>query len=246
VIKEGIDKVLSLAGIQSFDMGSNTYIKGEQNVTRLKRPEERSPVPLEFITLTGLFDYIVANPDTLDPRTLVLHVEDYNRVELLGHLQPSNDNSRFYYATAICKRPAFRFGSWMSIEDFIIALQSDFARDDASVDDVDKIVGLLGKVASEHVQTREDDGFSQTVQVRSGLTTKTNVKVENPVRVFPWRTFPEISQPETLAVLRFRKQGDGAPMVALFESGGESWRFEAIHAVKDWLTTAFPELNVFA
>jgi hypothetical protein len=245
MIKEAIDKILSLAEIQTFETASNTYVKGTQQVTRLIRPEEHFPKPLQFVTLTGLADYVVANPDKLDPRDIVLHVKNFNRVDLLGPLQGSNDNARFCFALAHADRPVFSFGKWMSIEDFIIALQSDFARTDEE-DDLDAIVDLLGKVASEHVQTHEDDGFSQTVQVRSGLSTKSSVKVENPVRVFPWRTFAEIGQPETLAVLRFRKAGGGAPLVALFESGGESWRFEAIHAVKDWLVATFPEIHVFA
>jgi hypothetical protein len=245
MIRDAIDKILDLAPIQSVEIDRDTYVKMDQKVTRLKAPEEHAPKPLRFITLTGLADYIIANPDLLDPRNVVLHVTDFLRVECLGPLQPANDNVRFIYAVAHIDRPAFSFGKWMSIEDFIIALQSDFFRN-ADFDDVDAIIDLLGKVASEHIQTREDDGFSQMVQVRSGLTTTSAVKVENPVRVFPWRTFAEVDQPETLAVLRFRKAGDGAPLVALFESKGESWRFEAIQSVKEWLTATFPEVHVFA
>lgn len=246
MIREAIDKVLSLAEIQTFKDDTRTYIKGNQNVTRLKRPEELFPDFLKFSTLTGLADYIETNPDKLDPNDMIVHVADFGQVDLLGPLQASNDNSRFTFATASSNRKPFRFGAWMAIEDFIIALQSDFARPANGPDDVDAIIDLLGKVASEQVQTNEDDGFSQTIQVRSGLTTKSNVTVENPVRVHPWRTFGEVEQPETIAVLRFRKAGDGAPMVALFESGGESWRLKAIESIKAWMENNFDDLHVLA
>lgn len=246
MIKEGIDKVLSLAGIQSIEIGTDTYVKGNQNVTRLVRPEEKPPDFLHFSTLTGFADYIESNPDRLDPKSMIIHVADFDHVELLGPLQPTNDQSRFMYAKARSTRRPFAFGQWMKMEDFIIALQSDFYRPEDVPDDSEAIIDLLGKVASETIKTNEDDGFSQTIQIRSGLTTKENVTVENPVRVHPWRTFGELSQPRTLAVLRFRQIGDGVPSVALFESGGESWRLEAIEAIQDWLRIRFNDIHVLA
>lgn len=246
MLTEVVDKILSLAPIQTAEIDGQTYLKADQKIHRLRAPAQHPPAALTFATLGGLAEYVVANDDGLNLEEIILHVVDFNRVDLLGRLQPTNDNIRFCHAAAVCSRPAFRWGQWMAIEDFIIALQSDFAEVEGEPDDVDGIIDMLGKVASEHVRTTEDDGFSQMLQVRTGLTTRANVKVENPVKVHPWRTFPEVKQPLTLAVLRFRNIENQAPRVALFESGGESWRYAAIAAIREWLAEVFPETTILA
>jgi hypothetical protein len=241
MIKEAIEKIIDLASIQheSFIGDGDVYVKRGQNVQRLKQPDQHIPEELTFTTLTGLVDYIETNPDALEMSKLILHVAAADRVALVGPLQPSNDNIRFCYATAsvTSANTAFQFGYWYQLEDFIIRLQADFARPEGIDDDADAIIELLGKVANENIQTNTDDGFSQTIQVRSGLTTNSTVKVENPVRVHPWRTFREVEQPEVLSVLRFKKSGrdNDLPVAALFEAGGGSWQLEAIKRVRAYL-----------
>jgi hypothetical protein len=248
MISEAIDKVLELAPIQVQTIGDHSYIKAGQQVTRLRSPDELAPKVLPFSTLTGLAEYIEANPDDLDLDACFLHVATFERVELLGPLQPLNDNDRFFYAAARAGagRQGFAFGQWLNLEDFIIKLQADFAEYQGQEDDREAIIDLLGKVANENLQTMTDNGFSQTVQVKSGLTTLSAVKVENPVTVRPWRTFAEIEQPPILAVLRFRKSGDGLPLAALFESGGGAWKLEAMTRICAWLKARLADIKVLA
>lgn len=246
MITEAIDKILSLADVRTLRIGENTYVKSDQQIRRLIRPEDAPPKPIVFKTLTGFADYIEANPDGLDIEKTIIHVSDFNRVHLIGPMQPENENARFVYAMASDSRRVFPFRQWFPIEDFIIALQSDFSRVPDFPDDADDIIHLVGTIASEHVKTQEDDGFTQRVQIQSGLTTKSEVKVENPVYVRPWRTFGEILQPGTPAILRFQNRVNGPPHVALFDSGGEDWRLKAIALIKTWLESYFPEMNILA
>lgn len=57
--------------------------------------------------------------------------------------------------------------------------------------------------------------------------------VPNPVYLKPFRTFTEITQPESAFVLRMRESG--GIQVALFEADGGAWKNEAILAIKDYL-----------
>jgi hypothetical protein len=237
MIAEAIKEVLALAPIQHIAIDGQEYVKQDQGIIRLKKPDETIPKVLTFTTLGGLAEYVDANPDALEMDRLFLHVAGFNRVELVGPLQQANDNCRFVYAIATAEDTAgnFKFGQWLDLEDLIIRLQTDFARYHGIEDDTEAMIEMLGKVANEKLQTNTDNGFSQTIQVRSGLTTLSSVKVENPVRVRPWRTFAEIEQPEVLAVLRFRPTGDGKPTGALFESGGGTWKLLAIKHIAKWL-----------
>jgi hypothetical protein len=246
MIKQAIEKVLDLAPIQRLTVGDNLYCKADQRVVRLQKPEQSPPEVCLFRTLTGLVDYIETNPDGLDMFGLFLHIADAGIVDLIGPLQPENDNTRFNYASARSDGLQFMFGHWWNVEDLIIALQTCFSRPDGIETDVDAIIQLIGNIASERVRNQEDDGFSQRVEIRSGLTTKSTVKVENPVRVRPWRTFFEVLQPESLAVLRFKERDNGLPQVGLFESASKSWRAEAIASVRDWLRDRLPTMKIFA
>lgn len=246
MIKEAIETVLGLAPITTHAIDENVYCKAGQQVVRLKRPDQLPPKKCVFNTLTGLVDYIETNPDDLDPFKLFLHIVDYGAVDLVGPLQPDNDNLRFIYAAANAEGLQFTFDHWFPVEDMIIALQTCFARPDGIETDVDAIINLIGNIASERIHNQADDGFSQRVEIRSGLTAKSSVKVENPVRVRPWRTFVEIMQPETLAVLRFREKENGLPHVALFQSKSLAWRAEAMASVRDWLRDKLPTMKIFS
>jgi hypothetical protein len=245
IIADAIQKIIDLGKIELIPVDGANYYKGP-SLARLKKPEENIPKALTFTTLTGLSDYIAANPDALDLPRLFLHVVDFSRVDLMGPLQPFNDNARFIYATAVSSaaRDGFQFDKWMNLEDFIIRLQADFARYPEAPDDTEAIIELLGKVANENLKTNTDNGFTQTIQIRSGLTTLSGVRVENPVKVRPWRTFAEIEQPAITAILRFKPTGDGMPTAALFESGGGAWKLEAIKRLGTWLRENVEELDV--
>lgn len=232
MIKEAMEHISALNAIDVKEIAGRQYVRAGQRVERLKQPDQHPIDPLQFATLTGLVDFIANGTDAIDRYKVALHVFDYNRVDLIGPIDPDNDNTRFCYARAECQKNAFRFGQWMAIEDFIINLQTNF--DNTLGGDVEGIIDLVGHIASEHIQTHEDKGFAQTIQVKTGLTTKSKVTVQNPVTVYPWRTFTEIKQPATLAVLRFAEK-NGQPHVALFESAGDLWRLEAIKSIKDWL-----------
>jgi hypothetical protein len=246
MMTEAIDKILSLSAIQVQQIGGLDYVKRGQEVIRLKKPEHINPLALVFNTLAGLVDYIKSNPDDLDLAKLVFHVSDFDRVDLLGPLQDFNDNIRFCYASAVMTRPGFPFGQWFQLEECIIRLQTEFVHDPELKADTETIIEHMGKVANEKLTTHTDDGVTQTIQVRSGLTTLSGVRVANPVLVYPWRTFREVKQPGIVAVLRYRQSGEGKPLAALFESDGGGWRLDAIEAIANWLKDLLPTIKVLA
>lgn len=150
--------------------------------------------PIRLNTLSGLVDYIKSNIDGFDD--LILHVVDEKLVELKGKLQPNGDRELLAIATAIV--PEFDFDSYMDIESFNIALQSQFVK----TDDRDILLKVVGNLKEDNVRSTGDDGISQAVTIKSGITTAENIKVPNPVILAPYRTFVEVKQPESKFIFR--------------------------------------------
>jgi hypothetical protein len=97
---------------------------------------------------------------------------------------------------------------------------------------------VVGNVKEENVRSIGDDGVSQSVTAKTGVATVEDVKVPNPVLLSPYRTFVEVTQPESAFVFRMKN----GPVAALFEADGGAWRNAAIDAVADYLADELSEL----
>lgn len=231
--------------VHCADINGNTYSK--HRLKRIKAPNQYTPDHRTLTTLSSLIDFIFA--ESSDDH-LLLHVVSPTEVKLLGALQPGNDNIRFEYASAVCTQESYRFGAFVQIEPFIINLMSQFK----PTEKINDIIQMMGRVASQFVKENVDDGFSQTFQVKLGITTRDNVTVENPMDLQPWRTFREVEQPTSKCLLRLKSgQSDDRPMqAALFEADGGAWEIEAMKNIREYLcelmgsSSSIPSIPVLA
>lgn len=179
--------------------------------------------PIRLNTLSGLVDYIKSNIDGFDD--LILHVVDEKLVELKGKLQPNGDRE-LAVATAIV--PEFNFDSYMDIESFNIACQSQFVK----TDDRDILLKVVGNLKEDNVRSTGDDGISQAVTIiKSGIATAENIKVPNPVILHHIEHSLKLSNQK--ASSSFRMQS--GPRGAIFEGDGGLWRVEAIKTIAKFL-----------
>jgi hypothetical protein len=191
---------------------------------------------LGVTTLAALCEYLKANRDALALTDLVVHVASPSKVHVLGKLADrTRVRETFTIATAADYTDGFLNKFW-SLEEFLIALQVRFA----DSDDRQKLLRLLSSVKSEDVKTALDNGMTQVVEARNGVALVANHEVPNPVSLSPYRTFREVTQPESLFVLRLRS-GANLPESALFSADGGIWQLTAIQRVRDWLVLNLPE-----
>lgn len=188
-----------------------------------------SPTELKVHTLTGLVNYLQSNPDTLD--AVVVHIADFDRVEICSPLHETFQTRRSYVEA----RPvvdAFRFGSWLNLEEFIIQLQARFA----PTEHVAAILKLVGNLSDGTVKQYTDDGVTQGVTAKTGIARVEEVAVPPRVELAPYRTFLEVAQPVSEFVFRLRPGQSGQPpTAALFESDGGFWKLEAIENIRVYL-----------
>ncbi|MGI5064011.1 hypothetical protein E4N95_11100 [Treponema denticola] len=231
--KEVIDRIEDLV-TQSMIV----EVDGQKMSTRDLSPVAFEAVaqPLTVSSLTGFVDFINRNIDKLDLSAhYIAVVDDVDRVTLPSTLFGIRKNREILTEALLDERmQIFPFGRFLPQEDFIIKLHSLFQKKEN--DDFEYVSALVSKIKQADSADTEDDGITQNITVKKGvsgaLVGKENVKPI--VRLSPYRTFREIEQPESQFLLRIRTE-DGIPHIALFEADGGQWRNEARTAIAEFL-----------
>lgn len=104
----------------------------------------------------------------------------------------------------------------------------------------DTLVQLISTVTTENGVSLADDGMTQRVTARSGISLVKQVSVPNPVVLAPYRTFIEVEQPKSPFVFRIRQTGDEV-QTALFAADADAWKREAIANIRDWFEQHIPQ-----
>lgn len=187
---------------------------------------------IEMNTLGSFVDYVNANIDSMAER-MIVHIKDCTTVELYSQLD--EDRKREYLVSVKAKLPEFTFGQFIEQERFCINLQSKFI----DSDDRALLLKFAGTVESGTVAEYGDDGVSQKATVKTGIASKGEAIIPSPVKLRPYRTFLEVSQPASDFVFRM-KESMGVNC-ALFEADGGAWELEAIKSIKEYLEQTLPD-----
>lgn len=207
--------------------------------------DRKFPTTLQFHTLSGIAEYV--------NRCL-----DCEYITGAPIIQVETEDSVSYYSGAFAPlanrcilasaRPrsveSFPFGRFMPCEEFIIKLQALFVPDRG---DWQEVVGACAGIKKQDGVEYKDSGVTQKVVVQSGLSLSTMKELPNPVVLAPYRTFPEIEQPESSFVLRVT-DGRSGPELALFEADGGAWKLTAMERIKNYLKeeVSRPEMIIIA
>lgn len=162
--------------------------------------------------------------------------EKYDRVRAFTKPDADDDLHRWtpYEAVAADLPPLVEEVRW-SFDEAQIKLRSMFQRaPEGKVNDVDYILSLLSHMSVDQSVKSDDNGVTQTVQVRKGVSFVENQRVRPIVKLAPYRTFQEVTQPESEFV--FRVYDDRS--ISLTAADGGMWKMEARIATLDYLTSA--------
>lgn len=186
---------------------------------------------LETHTLKSIVDFI-KNVDH-GYKKLIIHIKNAKEVRLLSELEDDEQRTTLMISNAIL--PNIYLETFLSVENMNIQLQSKFDY----TKDKEIILKVLGNLKGENVTQYGDDGVSQKVTIKSGVTTLSEVKVQNPALLKPFRTFREVEQPRSLYVFRMQEGGKSA----LFEADGESYRLDAIKNIRKYFEEELEEYS---
>jgi len=235
MIEAAINKILGLAIPEIISVDNREYSSG-----KLYPLYDPTPAVLEVETLTGFLDYIQANRDDLSLNECLIIIDNYKSVRLIGPLQGAF-RQRSVYIESECERKMDQFGNYLDIETFIIWLQSSFL--DAG--DRAKILAFVGNIQDGQIANFSDDGVTQSVNVKTGITKVEVAAVPNPVTLTPYRTFIDAEQPASSFVFRLRSgAGSERPKAALFEADGGKWKTDCILNVRSYLEDKLKAIGV--
>ena len=231
MIKEALEYLVGLGRPVTHSVFGRIY--STQPLHPVKEPV---PATIDVTTLSALVSYVACDCDTIIKAgkidRMTAHIESPTCVKLYA---PASGDFKVR-PELLCARPILRefpFGKYISGEEMVVYLQTCFVR---NAGDWVKVLAVAGNVSAGATRDYADDGISQAVTVRSGVVSKADVAMPNPVQLAPFRTFPEIEQPLSSFVFRARSNGpDSAPSFALFESDGGAWRLEAMDRIAGWL-----------
>ena len=230
----------ALAYIGELQEPYREYIEGYEYSDKKLFPIIHNPLAsqIEMSTLTGLLDYIASNTDELSKK-MIVHVVSPERVALYSCLDEERDREQI--ASVRAKVPDFQYESYVDHERFCIALQAKFL--DAANSDKSEILRFAGTVEDGTVSEYGDDGVTQKATVKTGIASKSDVIVPNPVKLRPYRTFHEVEQP--MSDFIFRMRSEHGVQCALFEADGGSWKNEAMQNIKKYLCEALKDKEQF-
>ena len=201
------------------------------------------PESLKISTLSGIVNYI-KSLSAAEIASLLVSVESTSLVSVYSMLNKETMSRKKFIIAQYDNREPFQFGSFMDIDRFIIELKSRFVQSE----DQNEILRFSSKVTAGNTLTAADDGVSQSVEVKRGMSGALREKELAPsvVSLRPYRTFREIEQPASVFIFRMRGNSDALPQCALFEADGGAWRIKAIQDIAAWLDNGLDGVTIIA
>lgn len=220
--REGLEYLVGLGLDKEVLVETEKGLFTTQNLKRVVAPRVDT---LRVSNLTSIVDYIKKNVDELGIN-LLIQVRSPKEVNVLSLLDADSERDEFIRAEAILP-DNIRYDQFLDTERFNIMMQSSF--DDKR--DKPLILKFTGLIKDEKVKQTGDNGISQRVTIKTGIASVGDAEVPNPVILAPYRTFPEVEQPESKFIFRMQE----GPRAAIFEADGGMWRNQAMQNIKVFL-----------
>lgn len=212
MLKEFAQYLVSLKPNQTYTIHGDTY---SDNELHRIAPHVDRPDVLKVTSLSALAALVRTEIDVLN-LPIFIRVDGAWAVSAFSTLDDVMKRDGLYRAE--CVGPMFRAG-WRDYESAVIELRSAFLPSA----DVDYLLNLLSRIYLDSGVQNSDNGVSQSVEVRSGVSLKSVVQIKPRVSLTPYRTFLEVAQPESEFILRVNDE----MQIGLFEADGGAWELEA-------------------
>ena len=222
-----IDKIVSLKETKTFGIGGQTY--ADSQLTRIP-PHVDRPECIEVSGLDGICKLIRTELAKLDTVVMV-QAKAHNAVEVMTTYQPDFSRNILYRAKA--DAPGLRTG-FRGREVALIELRSLFIPNEGSA----YLLDLLSRMTDENSVTSNDNGVTQQVEARQGISLNMLVEIKPRVQLRPFRTFLEVEQPESEFLIRV----DAQEGVGFFEADGGIWKLEAKKNIANYFNTILADL----
>lgn len=227
MLKEFAQYLVSLKDNKTYTIHGDTY--SDHELCRIN-PHVDRPSRISVTGLDSIVKLVRAELDMFENLPVFIRVDGARKVSVFTTYDSTMTRDSLYEAT--CDVPDFREG-YRDYETAVIQLRSKFAPGDG----VDYLLGLLSRISKDSGVTTSDNGVSQSVEARQGVSLKQMVQVKPRVALQPYRTFLEVKQPESDFILRLDEDGK----VGLFEADGGMWTLKAKENIAEYFERELEE-----
>lgn len=227
MIKEALQYLVSLKDNKTYEINGDTY--ADRDLVRIPIHVDR-PQEIQVNGLDSIVKLVHNESDMIENSPLYIRVVSPRKVRVFSALDSTM--GRDYLYEAACDAPDFK-GGWRDQETAIIELRSAFVPNDGT----EYLLDMLSRISKEDGVTSEDNGVSQTISARQGVSLKRFEQVRSRVALRPYRTFTEVEQPESEFILRL----DGDTRVGLIEADGGQWKMAAKESIKNYFEASLSE-----
>lgn len=228
MLRDFVEKLVELAAPTTYEIDDHTY---SSEALRRIDPPKYKPEP---ISVTGLDSIckLVKNEAKAVGRKIFIRIAAYNQVSVFSTYDDQYERAYLYRCEA--DTPRVSVDRYMPYEKAVIELRSLYIPNEGS----EYLLNLLGSISSESKVTSSDNGVTQTVEAKSGISLLQNVQVKPRVNLRPFRTFIEVDQPESEFLLRISGNGE----IGLYEADGGVWKLEATRNVAAYFEKELKDL----
>jgi len=230
MISEAIKYLISLAKPEVVDICGQKYSSG---LMKPVYPEE--PAPLIVHTLTGLTNFISSGcMGKMDDQ--IIHVNDFDSVSFRSRIMEAHNRRHIYiHAQAVPMISDAKQLVGRSIDEMIVMLETCFE----SSGDREAVIKLIGNITDASSVKTTDDGITQQINVKKGISLQGVANMPKVIELFPWRSFPEIMPQSSKWLIRVdRSERTDAPLISLHEINREHWRAMTIIAIGEYMRNA--------
>lgn len=226
-LKGTLDKANAEVSVKDLGAAKLPYIHHGDKLTKLENPGFPT---LCVATLAGLVEAVKAS---LTPKPHAICINSPTSVSAI-----SKEDGPWLQRGSLVKASfvpmAYSYGTWQTIEDFLVMLRARFG----ATEDREKLVKTLGNIQGGSLKTAIDDGFSQKVNVHVGVSLLGEEKIANPVQLKPYRTFHDIDQPASAFVVRLKQDNNQTVHAMIVEADGGLWQRTAMDGIYKFLADA--------
>lgn len=226
MIAEAIQKIIDIAKPSTEVIDGKLY---SNKPMELIDTAKNHVLELKVSGLPGLVELVkseaILYASSDDP--LFVEIVDPCYVRVFGSLDGDLNRTAWYSTKADV--PGFRSG-YRIYEEFVIELRSRFVPNEGT----EYLLDLFSRMDINEKSTSEDNGITQQVTVRQGISLKDMETVRPIVKLIPYRTFFEAAQPESEFLVRVDREGS----IGIFEADGGMWKRTAKEYVFAWLASA--------
>lgn len=223
MLQKALQYLVGLKDNKTYDIEGKTFSDHELKLVEAPVFRRKN---LEFGSLDAIVKMIRAEladyTDGTEP--IFIRVVDHKNVDVFT--RPDDREARLWPYSAKCIDAEFKEG-WRDQQSAIIELRSRFI----PTPDSEYLLSLISRINNDQGVQSNDNGVSQTVVTKQGVSLMNAEAVKPRLGLCPFRTFREVPQPESEFILRLDEDG----RIGLFEADGGIWKMEAKDNIKAYL-----------